>query len=262
MRTILFSLDTAVIVTFGTMIAVFLFRRGLSRRFPVFTCYIAYSTLDTVLRVIVLWRRGEMGYFQVYWYSEAGELLLALSAMAESLFSMFAGFGRYRWFRFLVLSSVLLPIGYGFWKAWAQPPRAGHWIMSLVVSAELTFQYWLMGTGVLFFALMFAMGMPVQQRECWIIFGFLAESLLIVSGLLSLSLFGQRFLLLGTVLSALAYIVGKMIWLFGIALPESALYSPEVKPDIERTEMQSILDRQVVLIRALLHKGFRAQRKP
>ena len=261
MKAFLFSLDTAIIVLLGTMIAVFLFKRKLFLRFPIFSCYIAYSTLDTVVRVVMLWQKGEMAYFQVYWYSEIGELLLALLSMSESLFAMFAGFGRYRWFRLLVSLSALLALAYGFWKAWIQPPQAGHWIMSLVVSAELIFQYWLMGTGVLFFGLVFAMGIPLQQRECWIIFGFLAESFLIVCGFLSLSLFGQRSLLLSTVLSASAYLVGKTVWLIGVTLPEDALYTPPRAAVVAPSEMISILDRQIAAIRTLFDKGFRMIRK-
>jgi len=145
-------------------------------------------------------------------------------------------------------------LAYGVWKAVAYPPVAGYWITSFVISSELLFQYWLMSIGILFFGLMFFFGIPLQQRECWIILGFLTESLFVVSGFLLRSVFGRRFALASGALPAAAYLASKCIWLVGSMRKEESFYVVPNLGGISIEAMGTILDRQIGVVRQLLRR--------
>lgn len=244
---------TVIDALLGCAIAVLLVKRHAWKEFPFFFSYILYSTANAIVR-LQLAQMGRATYFYGYWYSEIGEIALAVLSVRESLLRAFTGFDRLQWFGWTVRISMWTGLLYGIWKAIAQPPNAT-WKVALVVSTELLFQYWIGAFGVLFCVLSFWFRVELRRRESWIIFGFLLESLFVVSGLLLRSFFGTRFLFLSWSIPAVSYIAAKSVWLLGIGrhehdtVPTKTLGRPG-QADMER--MSNILERQVRLLKRLI----------
>src|SRR5579864_7122351 len=112
------GLFNAIIVGVGVCLqAVILFlllRSGGNRRFPWFFVYILYSLVESVLRLAARGFGSGYGglYYNVYYWTEIGEVLLAVLAVRESFLNVFREYARLRWFLITVWGSVALALAY------------------------------------------------------------------------------------------------------------------------------------------------------
>src|SRR5438045_4519653 len=103
-------------VALQVWIFVLMGRRNLYRRFPLFAFYIAYLILATILRSLFL--SNQHIYFYVYWFTEPGEILLAILAVHESFRAVFRAFYLLWWFRFLFPGAIAAALTYAAWHAY------------------------------------------------------------------------------------------------------------------------------------------------
>jgi hypothetical protein len=186
-------------------------RRKLFRQFPLFAIYTAYIVCITTLRSAVLSNRRL--YFDVYWITEPGEILLGVLAVHESFMRVFRAFYALWWFRLLLPGSMAAALIYSGWIAYAHPPvyatRAGAAIISAAVASE----YVIVGISVLFFLLVMLLRVRWRLREFRIVLGFGISALAMVFAGLLHSQNGTKLIFLSEYLPPVAYFLAVLIWL-------------------------------------------------
>src|ERR1043166_4794303 len=80
-------------------------RGSLLARFPLYSSYLGYTLLRTVVCSALL--SSPQAYFYVYWITAPIEVLLTLLAVHESFMKVFGNFYLLWWFRFLFPSAII-----------------------------------------------------------------------------------------------------------------------------------------------------------
>lgn len=214
-----FSLSVEwVSVALQLSIFIVLGRRNLYRRFPLFSAYTAFLILTTILRSAVLSRPRL--YFYLYWFTEPGEVLLALASVHESFVKVFGTLYRVWWFRLLFPAAVLLTLAYSSWRTTAHPYAHGNHITGTVITLIIVTQYLILATAVLFFALVRFLNISWRIYEFRFVFGFGFAAIAGILGGIFRSQYGPQYPFLSEQLPGLAFLAAVLIWLSAVLSPE------------------------------------------
>jgi hypothetical protein len=239
-------LSLAVPIILQACIVVLLLKHQLQRRFIWFFVYTIYSLLELIVRLVVLGHYET--YFIVYWSTEPIDLALSVLALRESFLSIFWPEIRLRWFRWVFWGGFGLAIAYSIWEAWALPARDARGFTAVFIDAELAWGIVVSVFGLLYAGFIKLFGILEHQRETAIILGFTANALLGSFGWLMRSVFGTRFKLLSGLTTAVAYILGELIWTRDLLRPEWKL--PQPTQTLE--EMIETMSRSVAILQKYL----------
>ena len=221
-------------------ILVFLLRRGLSRRYPLFTLYAAYMTVTLLARALTLSRPHL--YFYVYWTAEPGALVLKLLALGESFLKVFRGFYLLARFRLLLPGAILVALAVSVLRTLSHPTQ-GSRATSIVVSGEMAVQYIALVVAVLFVGLVVLLRLPWRVHEYRIVLGFGISALGTFSSAGLRFFAGSGFGLLRSMVESAAYILALAIWVSAARysstsrLPAEPKVSPGMLVDELRREL-------------------------
>ena len=198
-------------VALQVWIFVLMGRRNLYGRFPLFAIYTAYMIVTTVLRSVFLSNRAV--YFYVYWFSEPGQILLAILAVHESFMAVFRAFYLLWWFRLLIPGAIFASLVYSVWNAYAHRPLHVNATGAAIISMAIAAQYVIVALAVLFFSLLRIVHVRWRLYEFRIVFGFGTSALAVVFAGLIRSEFVTKFIFLSEWLPGMAYLFAVLIWL-------------------------------------------------
>jgi hypothetical protein len=218
-------------ISLRLVILYLLVKRRLQRRFFWFLAYIVYALIEGLLRLIVSGNSGL--YAKVYWFTEIGDVILLIAAVAESFVNVFREFTRLRWFMWTVWVFVGLAVLYSLFKAWIFPPVHASRLGSVIIAVEVTVDYSVTVIGILFFLCMLFFRMKERPWEMGIIGGFSINAGLAVFGPLTFSAFGTKFRLVSAWIPAIAYLLAEIMWLIYLWRPERKMAVPNREPNID-----------------------------
>lgn len=215
----------ALVVTFVLQLFVLrlLIKQRLQKRFFFFLVYLIYELCESVLRLAVAGNKA--WYYNVYYWTEIGDVSLAVLTVRESFLNVFQGYTRLRWFVWTVWGCVGLAILYSILKAWILPPVQANRRGLVIIAVEGTVDYSLTSAGLLYFALILFFGIKEHQWETGIISGFTIITGVAVFGLLVRSYFGPN-RTPSQWIPALAYILGEIEWARVLRRPERKVPTP------------------------------------
>jgi hypothetical protein len=251
----MYRLGLAVQITSITLlgcILVLMAKRRLYVQFPLFTSYIAYTILQTVLRAAFL--SNIHLYFLVYWFTAPCEVILSILAAHESFRRVFRVFYLARWFRSCFPEAIALALLYSFLMGYFSPPAHARGIYAAIISGMLMAQYVILTISIAFFVLTKLLQVPWRIHEYRIVAGFGLSSGVTALAAGVRSVFVTRFPFLSDMLPAVSYLLALGIWLSAMAypLPAQAVSSDE-KPALE--ELQQLVSRlrgDLAIVRAML----------
>src|SRR5579864_3641880 len=231
MEALLTKLVFAGSICLRLVILYLLIKRRLWRRFFWFFAYIVYALIAGLWRLFVSGNSGL--YAKVYWFTEIGDVILLVAAVAESFVNVFREFTRLRWFVWTVWVFVGLAVLYSLFKAWVFPPVHATHLGSAIIAVEVTVDYSVTVIGILFFLFMLFFRMKERPWEMGIIGGFSINAALAVFGPLTFSAFGTRFRLVSAWIPAIAYLLAEVTWVIYLLLPERKIAVPNRDPNID-----------------------------
>jgi hypothetical protein len=238
-------------VALQSWILVLLWRRNLWRKFPIFTGYIAYVVLRTIVGSATL--SNPHVYFYFYWISAPGEMILMILAAHESFLKVFRSFYLLWWFRIFFPGAIVAAVVYSAWKGYASPPVHVSASGAAIISAALTAQYVILAISILFFVLAKFLHLPWKIHEYRFVLGFGISSLAVAFAGAVRSEFGTRFEFVSEMLPAVAYMVALAVWLSAVLHAERSSDQPSERLSPE--DAVSDLRRQLLAIRSFLKKG-------
>jgi hypothetical protein len=237
-------------VVLQSWILALLWRRNLWRKFPIFTSYIAYVLVRTVVGSATLFNPNI--YFYFYWISAPGEMILMILAAHESFLKVFRSFYLLRWFRIFFPGAIVVAVAYSAWEGYASPPVHVSAAGAAIISAALTAQYVILAISILFFVLAKFLRVPWRIHEYRFVLGFGISSLAVAFAGVFRSAFGTRFEFVSEMLPAVAYIVSLTVWLSAARHAERSNDQPALRSSPEHAV--SDLRRQLLAIRSFLKK--------
>ena len=238
-------------VALQSWILALLWRRNLCRKFPIFTGYIAYVVLRTIVGSATLSKPDV--YFYFYWITAPGEMLLMILAAHESFLKIFRSFYLLWWFRIFFPGAIVVAVLYSAWKGYAAPPVDVSPAGAAIISAALTAQYVILAISILFFVLAKFLHVPYRIHEYRFILGFGISSLAVAFAGAVRSEFGTRFQFVSEMLPAVAYMMALAVWLSAMLHAERSSERPSEPLSAE--DAVSDLRRQLLAIRSFLKKG-------
>jgi hypothetical protein len=239
------SVQWAGIALFITIL-VLLARRRLYRQFPVFTLYVAYLAVITVLRTSTCSRPHI--YYYAYWAAEPGAFLLKLLAVCESFMKVFRGFYVLRKFRLLLPTAITLALAVSVLRAASHPSQTAT-ADSLIAAGAMAAQYIVLAVSVLFIGLVILLHLPWRVHEYRIVLGFGISALgIFLETALQLQ-FGNQFRIF--MVGSGAYLVAQVVWVTAVSRPSKPklqVIDDGVSPDSLVRELR----RQVAYTRSML----------
>lgn len=210
MEALLNKIVLVVAIGFQLFILLLLLMRRPRRRFFWFSLYIGYVLIDAVLRLAVAGNKTL--YFNVYWLTAIGDVILSVMAVRESFLNVFWMYTRYRWFTRIVWGAVALALMYSAFRAWVFPPVDANRLVTLILDLELAVNYCFTAVGLAYFLLVRFEKIKEHQWESAIISGFTTIGGLSVIAVLTRSVFGARFHTFSQWLEPVAYILAEIEW--------------------------------------------------
>src|SRR5450432_45617 len=193
----------------------FLLRWGSWRVLPVFSVYLTFILLRTVVGSIAL--SHPRFYFEFYWISAPLEIALTSSAVLESFWRVFASFRLLKWFRLVVPVAVTGSLIYSAWRGYhdqfplvEMTPAA-----SALVNAMVMSYYAILGVTVVYFALVTFLHVSGRALENRIVLGFGLASLAAAFGGATRGTFGEDFALVSREAQPVGYLIALLLWLSG-----------------------------------------------
>jgi hypothetical protein len=203
-----------VSVALEVWILTLLRRRNLHRRFPVFTAYIVFTILATILRSAFL--SNYRIYFYVYWMTAPADVFLAVAAVYESFFKVYGTFYRVWWIRLLFPSTILAALAYSIWAAQPHPPVHFSGWNATLLKLVIVVQYVIIGICVLFFVVMRFINVRWRLYEFRFVLGFGISACVTALAGIFRSEFGTRYSFLTEQGPGVAYLVAVFIWLSAV----------------------------------------------
>lgn len=231
METLLTKLSLLITIGLQIFILRLLVKRQLQQRFFWFFAYIVYALIEEGLRFSVSGNPALYG--RVYWWTEGGDVILAVISVRESFLNVFREFTRLRWFTWLVWSSVGIALLYAAFRAWFFPPLRATRQGAIIIGLETAVDYSLAAVGILYFAMLLFWRIREHQWETGVISGFTINATFAVIGLLTLSIFGKKFRVLNEWIPAVAYIMAEIEWARILYKPEFKGFRPKQKPNAD-----------------------------
>ena len=220
---------------------ILLTRRNIRRLFPFFFIYIVLVVPSTAARLAASFHYPT--YFYIYWFTEALLLLLSLAALHEVFHWMFEGFYRLWWFQVFYYGTIVVVLTVAVRNAFVSPPVQSHPVISLILDVSIAVNFVRAGIAALFIVLHGLLVVEFRRYAYGIVLGFGISSGGSLIGYLLFSVFGTKLESFTRNLSAVAYIVGLLIWVASFIRPEpeDQEYRPPLDPDQMLEEVQGYL---------------------
>jgi hypothetical protein len=232
----------------------FLLRWGSWRAVPVFSAYLGFVLLRTIIGSIAL--SSPNFYFEFYWISAPLEIVFTVLAVLESFWRVFGSFRLLLWFRLVLPAGVVGALAYAAWRGYhydrfplvEMTPAA-----SALVSATVMSHYAILGAAVLYFLLRALLHVAGRRHEDRFILGFGVASLAAAFGGSMRGMFGGSFALVSREAQSLGYLIALLLWFSGAAYP-----IPD-EPASAKPPMDFISDLKFQLrnLRSFVRKGAR-----
>jgi hypothetical protein len=235
-------------ITLFVIILVLLGRRQLYRQFPVFTLYVAYMTVITLLRTSTNSRPHL--YYYAYWAAEPGALLLKLLAVCESFMKVFRGFYVLQKFRLLLPGAIAVGLVVSVLRAISHPSETAT-ANSIINAGAMAAQYIVLAVSVLFVGLVILLHVPWRVHEYRIVLGFGISSLGTFSEAALHSQFPTGFGILSTTLATGAYTLALVVWITAVHYPQTPKLQV-IDRGVSREDLVRELRRQVAYTRSML----------
>jgi hypothetical protein len=208
-----------------------LFHRDVRHHFPVFFGYIVVSAPVTLARLLTI--ADYPTYFLLFWGSTAVLVPLSLAALHEVFRWVYEGFYELWWFRLIYFGTMIVVIILTARNAMVNPPVQAHPIIGLILSIGIAVNLLRAGIAALFGALIKPLVIEVRRYPFGIAAGFAASSIGPLVGYLARSIFGKHFESFAGYTSAMAYILGLVVWIvtFARTEPEEKAWAPPMTPE-------------------------------
>lgn len=193
-------------------------RERVWKQLPWFVAYIGWEVASGCLNLAV-WLFGHRFYGVLYWSLEAIEVVLIVAAVRESFLRLFQGFTHQSGFRWSVWSVIGGVVIYSAWKAAYAPPVRGTGLAAFVVGAEFLFRWAIFGIALLTAILGFLLGEPPESREDAVVTGFGVASAGFLVYVISVSLFGTKYIFLTRFAPTVGYFLAAFWWIWVFSHP-------------------------------------------
>jgi hypothetical protein len=208
-----------------------LFRRNVRHHFPVFFSYGVISVPVTLARLLTI--ADYPTYFLVFWWTDAVLVLLGLAALHEVFRWVYEGFYEFWWFRLIYFGIMVVVLFVTARNAMVNPPVQTHPIIGLILSIGIAVNLLRAGIAALFSALIKPLAIEVRRYPFGIAAGFAASSIGPVIGYFARSVSGTKLDGFARNASAMAYILGLVVWIvtFARTEPEEKAWAPPMTPE-------------------------------
>jgi hypothetical protein len=210
---------------------VLLFRRDVRHHFPVFFSYGLVSVPITLARLLTV--VDYPTYFLVFWGSNALLLILGLAALHEAFHWVYEGFYEFWWFRVGYFGAIAVVLLVTVRNAMVNSPVQAHPVIGLILDIGIAVNLLQAGIAALFAILAKPLAIEHRRYPFGIVAGFAASSLGPFVGYLVRSIFGKNLDTFAQNASAVAYILGLVIWIAAFARPEpeEKAWTPPMPPE-------------------------------
>ncbi len=212
-------------IALALVILYLLFKRRLRQRFFWFLVYTAYQVLELTVRFSVI-HQARL-YYVVYWWTEIGEVALAVMAFRESFLNVFRSYARLRWFIAILWGCIGAALLYAFFKALAFPPVPLSPAWPIIVDLGVAINFTLGLVGILYFVLFSIFRIKGHRWDSGIISGFTIYVSIEICEFLITSIFGTRFKFLIKWLAPFGYILAQATWILELSRPEPPISAPD-----------------------------------
>jgi hypothetical protein len=199
-------------------LAILLFRRNVRRHFPLFAFYIFLSVPITAARLLSVGHYTV--YFYVFWLTEAVLLALGLAALHEVFHCVYEGFYQILAFRLFYYGVIALVLIITAINAIANPPGKADPLVGLILRMGIAVNLLRAGIAAFYGALIKPLDIGFRRYPTGIVMGFGLSALGPFLGYFALSVFGTKFEVFTKNISAVAYILGGLVWLLAFSGPE------------------------------------------
>jgi hypothetical protein len=197
-----------------------LWQWGSWRDTPVFSAYLVFILLRTIIGSIALSRPAF--YFEFYWISAPMEIVFTVLAVLESFWRVFASFQLLRWFQFVLPVAVGGALAYSAWRGYhydrfalvEMTPAA-----AALVSSMVMLHYAILGVTLIYFLLAALLHVAGRMHEDRFILGFGVAALAAAFGGSMRGMFGESFALVSREAQSLGYLIALLLWLSGAVYP-------------------------------------------
>ncbi len=195
-------------------------KRKLFGLFPLFSAYIATSTVISLVRLATA--PSDYYYFFAFWISEPFEFVLAILALREIHRSLFRPHLSLWWFRLLFPLVSLATLLYALLKAILYPPVQASSVISTIISAETAAQYLIAVLSVFSLGLVrfFRISGHLLERRLTAGFAVSSSGTLVSALVRSISGTGNQFLTI--MVAFVANIVAAGLWIIALSRAEDA----------------------------------------
>lgn len=214
------ALGIAGIAVFAWLLVIVVYRQGLKQRLPWFVCYVIWETALAITQLTLL-SVNRRWYFAVYWWMELVEVALIVAAVRESFLRIFWGFTTEWWFRLSVSVAIAVVVIYSAWRAIYAPPVLNNRLGAFVVSSEFAFRTGVVVIVFLSRILMLVIAEPMNTREDAVVFGFGIASAPVITQMVLISFFANKYLSISQYLPSVGYFAAAFYWLWMFLRPQA-----------------------------------------
>jgi len=191
---------------------VLLWKRGLHREFPFFFTYLISVVIATIVEDAVF--RNVYLYFDVYWTFEGIHAVLALLALYEAFRRVFLVFCK-AWPGFEVvfpLTAIVIVLLAG-WNAASHPAIQADPVIVVLLAVGKVVRYLQAGVFVLFFLLVWILGLDWEEYPFGIVLGFTISAVGAWLGYDVRSEYGLKFITVAKYAAPVTYMAAVLVWL-------------------------------------------------
>jgi len=214
-RGLLFGLLVAALLV---CLIVLLWKRRLYREFPFFFSYLISVVLATVMEDAVF-SNADL-YFNIYWSFEGVHAVLSLLALYEAFREVFLVFYKtWRGFEVVFPATVLVIVILAAWNAALHPAIQAEQVIVVLLAVGKVVRYLQAGVFVLFFVLVWILGLDWEEYPFGIVLGFTISAVGAWLAYDVRSEFGTKFSTFFKYSSPVAYCVAVLVWLAAFRRP-------------------------------------------
>jgi hypothetical protein len=202
----------------ATLLSTLLWRK-LAHKFPFFFAYVISSLVSSILRFSA--SGNYQVYFKVFWATEALYALMALLALHEAFYDVFAlDYETWPWFWMIFPGTVLILSVIFVSHALLNPPAGAPRIIAVILSFETVVNFVKGGLFLMFLALAWLLlGQSWPTYPYGVVLGFAVSAAGSLVAYRLFSVFGTKLNWLGKYGPPVSYILAVLIWIASCFLP-------------------------------------------